>query len=285
MTTPAPDITVAADADALFRAAASVFQRVVPRRWRRADRSRWRSRAAPRRGASIRCSQPTRGCDRGSPGIGARFSGATNGMCLQTTRRATTGWPRRMLSRVPVRADRVHRVRAEQPDAEVAASLTKSSMHRTFRFLWRDSPVRPDPARSGRRRSHRIAFSGHAGARGTLATGHGQSRRGARCRSHHDDLSVAERRPAVMFVVAGSEKAAAVRAVLQPDPGTPELPARLVQPEEGAWCGCSIAQQRGSSSPWPKVPRLPRLPKLNGRVLANRKRGKKWRLFNFGTSG
>jgi 6-phosphogluconolactonase len=37
----------------------------------------------------------------------------------------------------------------------------------------------------------------------------------------------------VMFVVAGSEKAVAVRAVLRPDPGTPELPARLVQPEEG----------------------------------------------------
>jgi 6-phosphogluconolactonase len=37
----------------------------------------------------------------------------------------------------------------------------------------------------------------------------------------------------VMFVVTGAGKAAALRDVLEPGPATPELPARLVRPDDG----------------------------------------------------
>jgi 6-phosphogluconolactonase len=137
-----------------------------------------------------------------------------------------------LLSRVPVKANRIHRVRAELPDPSVAAIAYEVDVRRTF-----DSYAkvpRFDLMLLG------LGADGHTASlfpstpalaeRSRLVTATHVPELGDRITMTYPLLNAAR---LVMFVVAGAEKAAAVRAVLHPDPATPELPARLVQPEDG----------------------------------------------------
>jgi 6-phosphogluconolactonase len=138
-----------------------------------------------------------------------------------------------MLSRVPVRADRIHRVRAEHADAALAASLYEAEVRRVVQ------------GEHGVPRFDLILL-------GLGPDGHTASLfPGTEVLSERTRL-VAEVRVAalqteritmtfplvntarqVVFVAAGQEKAAAVRDVLQPEPGAPVSPARQVRPEDG----------------------------------------------------
>jgi 6-phosphogluconolactonase len=138
-----------------------------------------------------------------------------------------------MLSHVPVRPDRVHRVRAEEDDAALAARLYEAELQRTFpgdvaipRFdlillglgadghtasLFPGTDVLAEPTR--------LVAATRVGSLGT-----------ERITMTYPLLNAAR---GVMFVAAGEEKARAVRDVLRPPPGAPYLPARRVRPTDG----------------------------------------------------
>ena len=138
-----------------------------------------------------------------------------------------------LLSRVPIRGDRVHRVRAEQPDPSVAAILYEVEIRRVF-DSYGDIP-RFDLVLLG------LGADGH-----TASLFPGSPALDERARlvtANHVDALDADRitltfpllnaARLVIFVVTGEGKAAAVRDVLQAGPETPELPARRVRPEDG----------------------------------------------------
>ena len=138
-----------------------------------------------------------------------------------------------MLSHVPVEPRRVHRVQTEQPDAAVAASLYEAELRRTL-AADRDIP-RLDLILLG------LGPDGHTASLfpGTLALSERRRLFAAnrveslgtdRITATYPLLNAARQ---VVFVVAGAEKAPAVRSVLQPDANDPILPARLVTPERG----------------------------------------------------
>jgi 6-phosphogluconolactonase len=138
-----------------------------------------------------------------------------------------------LLSRVPVKGVRVHRVRAEQPDASVAAIAYEVEIRRTF-DCYGEVP-RFDLILLG------LGTDGHTASlfpgtpaleeRSRLVTANHVAALGAdRITMTYPLLNAAR---LILFVVAGSDKAAAVRAVRQPDPDGAPLPASLVRPEEG----------------------------------------------------
>jgi 6-phosphogluconolactonase len=138
-----------------------------------------------------------------------------------------------MLSRVPIRPERVHRVRAEEPDAARAADLYEAELRRTF------------PGDIAMPRFDLILLGlGADGHTASLFPGTGvlleqtrlvaatrvESLGAERITMTYPLLNAAR---GVMFAAAGEEKARAVRDVLRPLPGAPDLPARLVQPTDG----------------------------------------------------
>lgn len=138
-----------------------------------------------------------------------------------------------MLSRVPVRPERVHRVPSEQPDPAVAASLYEAELRRTL-----------DADRDVPRLDLILLGLGPDGHTASLFPGtHALSERRRVYAANRVDSLATDRITAtfpllnaarqVVFVVAGAEKAPAVRSILAPDADTPVLPARLVRPEGG----------------------------------------------------
>lgn len=234
MTSPAPSVTVASDTDALFRAAAAEFQEASAE------------------------AVAARGIFRVALSGGSTPKGLYSLLATDFTLRSSIAWDQAeffwsderhvppdhpesnyrmaqdsLLSRVPVRGDRVHRVRAEQPDASVAAIAYEVEIRRAF-DTYGEIP-RFDLILLG------LGADGHTASlfpgtpaldeRSRLVTANHVPSLGAdRITMTYPLLNAARR---ILFVVAGSEKAAAVRAVLQPDPDAPVLPARLVRPEDG----------------------------------------------------
>jgi 6-phosphogluconolactonase len=232
VTTHTPEITVAADVDALYRAAAGVFQRAS------AD------------------AVAARGMFRVALSGGSTPKSLYSLLASDETFRSAIAWDRTdffwsderhvppdhpesnyrmaedaLLSRVPVKANRIHRVRAELPDPSVAAIAYEVEIRRTF-DSYGDIP-RFDLILLG------LGADGHTASlfpgtpalaeRSRLVTANHVANLGDRITMTYPLLNAAR---LVMFIVAGSEKAATVRAVLHPDPDTPELPARLVQPQD-----------------------------------------------------
>ena len=142
VTTRTPDITVAADADALYRAAAGVFQRAS------ADA------VAARDVFTVALSG------------GSTPKGLYSLLASDETFRSAIAWDRgeffwsderhvppdhpesnyrmaqdALLSRVPVEANRIHRVRAELPDASVAAIACEVDIRRTLRLVRQRFPA------------------------------------------------------------------------------------------------------------------------------------------------
>jgi len=238
VTSPAPDLRIEADTDGVFRAAAAAFQKAS------AD------------------AVAARGIFRAALSGGSTPKGLYSLMASDHALRSAIAWEQAeffwsderhvppdhpesnyrmaqdsLLSRVPVRGDRVHRVRAEQPDAAVAAIAYEVDIRRTFdcygavpRFdlillgLGTDGHTASlFPGTPALDEGSRLVTANHVAALGA-----------DRITMTYPLLNAAR---AIMFVVSGSDKAAAVRGVLHPDPTAPELPARLVQPQEGgvAW--------------------------------------------------
>jgi 6-phosphogluconolactonase len=138
-----------------------------------------------------------------------------------------------MLSRVPVHPDRIHRVRADQADAALAASLYETEVRRVVR-------AEPDVPRFD------LILLGLGGDGHTASLFPGTDVLSERTRlvaAVRVAALAAERitmtfpllnaARQVIFVAAGAEKAGAVRDVLQPGPGAPELPARQVRLDDG----------------------------------------------------
>jgi 6-phosphogluconolactonase len=231
--TRTPDITVAADVDGLYRAAAGVFQRAS------AD------------------AVAARDVFRVALSGGSTPKGLYSLLATDETLRSAIAWDRAeffwsderhvppdhpesnyrmaeeaLLSRVPVRPNRIHRVRAELPDPSVAAIAYEVDIRRTF-DSYGEIP-RFDLMLLGLGADGHTAslFPGTPGLaeRSRLVTANHVPDFGDRLTMTYPLLNAAR---LVMFVVSGAGKAAAVRAVLRRDPATPEPPARLVQPEDG----------------------------------------------------
>jgi 6-phosphogluconolactonase len=231
--THAPDITVAADVAALFRFAAGVFQRA---------------------GADA---VAARDVFRVAHSGGSTPKGLYSLLASDEMLRSAIAWDRAeffwsderhvppdhpesnyrmaeeaLLSRVAVEPNRIHRVRAELPDPSVAAIVYEVDIRRVF-DAYGEIP-RFDLILLG------LGADGHTASlfprtealaeRSRLVAANHVPELGDRITMTYPLLNAAR---LVMFVVAGAEKAAAVRAVLKPDPETPDLPARLVRPDEG----------------------------------------------------
>jgi 6-phosphogluconolactonase len=229
-----PDITVEANPPSAYRAAAGAFQRAC-------------AEAADARGVF-----------RVALSGGSTPEGLYSLMATDESFRSAVAWERieffwsderhvppdhpesnyrmaqdALLSRVPIEAHRVHRVRTEQPDASVAAILYEFEIRRVFNS-YGDIPsfdlILLGLGSDGHTAS---LFPGtpalHEGVR-LVAANHVKAVEADRITMTFPLLNAAQ---LVMFVVTGAGKAAAVRDVLQPGPGTPELPARMVRPDDG----------------------------------------------------
>jgi 6-phosphogluconolactonase len=233
VTTRTPEITVAADVDALYRAAAGVFQRAS------AD------------------AVAARDVFRVALSGGSTPKGLYSLLATDQRLRSAIAWDRAaffwsderhvppdhpesnyrmaeeaLLSRVAVKPNRIHRVRAELPDPSVAAIAYEVDIRRVF-DSYGEIP-RFDLILLGLGADGHTAslFPGTPGLaeRSRLVTANHVPELGDRITMTYPLLNAAR---LVMFVVSGAGKAAAVRAVLKRDPATPEPPARLVQPEDG----------------------------------------------------
>ena len=139
-----------------------------------------------------------------------------------------------LVSRVAVPPARVHRVHGEDADAAQAARLYEAEVRRTVRAEEGTTP-RFDLILLG------LGTDGHTASlfpgtdalseRTRLVVANRVEKLGAERITMTYPLLNAARR--VMFVVTGSDKAPAVRDVLEPAPGSPELPAAGVRPVDG----------------------------------------------------
>jgi 6-phosphogluconolactonase len=135
-----------------------------------------------------------------------------------------------LLSSAPLRPAQIHRIRAEMPDASIAAREYESEILATLPLA--DRPPRLDLVLLG------IGKDGHTASLfpGTPAL----AERQRLCVATRVDglgeritmtLPLINAARAVMFVVSGQDKNSIVRAVLQPKTDVPSLPAQLVRPD------------------------------------------------------
>ena len=139
-----------------------------------------------------------------------------------------------LLSRVRVPDAQIHRIRGEEQDPAVAAKLYESEMRDVFaaeqgvpRFDVILLGLGPD----GHTASLFPGTSALAEQSRLMVANHVEAQRTDRITMTLPLLNGARE---VIFVVAGSEKAPAVRDVLEPGPDAPDLPARHVRPGDGA---------------------------------------------------
>jgi 6-phosphogluconolactonase len=145
-----------------------------------------------------------------------------------------------LLSKVPLPADNIHRVRAEKPDAERAAREYEWSLRSAFNLDEGQVPrfdlvlmgLGPDahtaslfPGSDAVRERTRLVVAPWVSAQSSFRI--------------TMTLPVFNRAACALFVVSGEEKAEALRSVLEGDLQPDRFPAQGVRPEEGRllWFG------------------------------------------------
>lgn len=145
-----------------------------------------------------------------------------------------------LLSKVPLPADNIHRVRAEKPDAERAAREYEWTLRSAFNLDEGQVPrfdlvlmgLGPDghtaslfPGSDAVRERTRLVVAPWVSAQSTFRI--------------TMTLPVFNRAACALFVVSGDEKAEALRSVLEGDLQPDRFPAQAVRPEEGrlVWFG------------------------------------------------
>jgi 6-phosphogluconolactonase len=152
-----------------------------------------------------------------------------------------------LLDLVPLPAANIHRIQAEEPDAERAAALYDAELREAFALAEHAFP-RFDLMLLG------IGPDGHTASLfpGSGAV-HEKERRViapfvAKLKSHRITLTppVLNRAAAVIFLVSGEEKAAPLAAILEGEPQVDLYPAQAVRPEDGTllWLVDRAAAQR-----------------------------------------
>jgi 6-phosphogluconolactonase len=139
-----------------------------------------------------------------------------------------------MLSRVPVPPENVHRIKAENPRARIAANEYEETL-RTFFGLAREQLPRFDLILLG------IGPDGHTASIFPGSDALQETNRLVlapwveKVHAYRITLTlpVLNNATCIIFLVSGKEKAEAVQAVLQADPLSKRYPARLVCPTQG----------------------------------------------------
>ena len=139
-----------------------------------------------------------------------------------------------LLRHVPIRPGQIHRMRGEDPDPGRAAAEYEALLRETFGVA-PGVPPRLDLVLLGLGADGHTAslFPGSPALRETerLAVAVFVERLGARRLTL--TLPVLNEAAAILFLVAGGDKAEALRAALEAAPGAEPLPAQLVRPREG----------------------------------------------------
>jgi 6-phosphogluconolactonase len=138
-----------------------------------------------------------------------------------------------LLSKVRVATERVHRVQSESPDASIAATLYEAELRETL--AGGEGIPRLDLILLG------LGTDGHTASLfpGTAAVSERVRLVFGNWVGELDAYRITMTLPVlnaarlVIFLVAGEEKAEAVKAVLHPDAAAPPLPAQLVRPADG----------------------------------------------------
>ena len=143
-----------------------------------------------------------------------------------------------LLDHVPLGADRVHRIAGERPPEEAAAQYQQQLRARSA-----IRRARSGAARHGARRAHRVAVSGHAGARRDARAG-GGGLRATSSTSWRVTLTapVLSAAAHVMITTVGAEKADALAQALLAPAGT--VPIQLVRATDERWLVDRAAAQK-----------------------------------------
>jgi 6-phosphogluconolactonase len=139
-----------------------------------------------------------------------------------------------MLSKVPVLAANIHRVRSEDPDGERAARVYEDELRRSFQ-LKSDQLPRFDLVLLG------VGGDGHTASLFPGTSALAETRRLAvavwvqKLNQFRITLSLPVLNAAalVVFLVVGQEKADVLRRVLEPSGGSDPVPAQLIRPTDG----------------------------------------------------
>jgi 6-phosphogluconolactonase len=144
-----------------------------------------------------------------------------------------------LLSRVPIPANQVHRMRAEQTDLDAAAGEYEAEIARTFAPQPPDKPPAFDLILLG------LGTDGHTASLFPYTPALRETKRWVapnyipELKAHRLTLTlpILNRAGTILFLVSGIEKAAALQAVLEGPPDPERLPAQLIRPVAGrlAW--------------------------------------------------
>jgi 6-phosphogluconolactonase len=140
-----------------------------------------------------------------------------------------------LLDRVPIPADRVHRIEAERQDLDVAAREYEAEIARSFAVRPTGDPPSLDLILLG------LGPDGHTASLFPHTDAVRVTNRWV-VRNHVPTLKtdrvtltapILNRAATVLFLVAGAEKASALQAVLEGPADPDRLPAQLIQPASG----------------------------------------------------
>lgn len=149
-----------------------------------------------------------------------------------------------LLERAPISVDNVHRIHAEEPDAAMAAAEYEATLSAAFHLAPPSSGDLPHAQKTAPRFDLVLLGLGPEGHTASLFPGSPALHDGARwvaapwvekLAAHRITLTPRALNAAaqIVFLVAGDDKAPAVREVLEGDAAPDLYPARAIRPEHG----------------------------------------------------